>query len=762
MPAHQHPAYREELAHLEYTLSYIEKSLVTTASKRKRVGQEVSQRDPRYLDRNSQEFIDLMVSSQILSGTDLKLRNLETASEKPYFARIDFHEQGKPELEQLYIGKMCLTRDEDQRLIIVDWRAPVANMYYESRLGEASYLCPDGEIKGQLSLKRQFSIEKGKLEEIFDIDITTNDQFLQSYLGASADNRLKDIVSTIQAEQNRVIRAEMGRPLIVQGVAGSGKTTIALHRIAYLIYNFGKSFQPENFMIIAPNRLFLNYISEVLPELGVERVKQTTFEDFAREVIGEKYQVKEPHEKLLRFVELNLDPREIADNELIKQAAMAKSGLLFKELLNHFLGHVEENLLPPGDLRFENKVLFSKEEIRNLFFVDYRGWPIYKRVEQIKKHFQKRIKEWKETAIPKLDLECRLMVERLKMTEVDTPERQQVIIGLIDRKNERVQKVNYFASNGIKAYIKQISFRGALECYRDFLANPSYFATSAQGRLAPQLITLLQEKTLADLKKNMLEIEDLAPVMYIKYCLDGLNERIKARHVVIDEAQDFNTFQFYTIRQMIKDSSFTILGDLAQGIHSYRGTIDWEEVRQLVFEGNADLLTLEQSYRTTVEIMDIANLAISHWQAPHLTQAKPVIRHGEPVRLIPKKDLREIVSDIAVKIDQLQLNGIQSIAIIGKTATECRLIMDYLKESSCKPMLISGRESEYQTGLVVVPSYLVKGLEFDAVFVANADQHTYQLNELDTKLLYVTLTRPLHHLYIYYTGELTPLLRPVA
>jgi DNA helicase-2/ATP-dependent DNA helicase PcrA len=188
---------------------------------------------------------------------------------------------------------MCLTRDEDQKLIIVDWRAPIANMYYESRLGDASYQCPDGKISGTLSLKRQFSIEKGRLEEIFDIDITTNDQFLQSYLGASADNRLKDIVSTIQAEQNRVIRANMERPLIVQGVAGSGKTTIALHRIAYLIYNYGKSFVPENFMIIAPNRLFLNYISEVLPELGVERVKQTTFEDFAREVIHEKYQIKD-------------------------------------------------------------------------------------------------------------------------------------------------------------------------------------------------------------------------------------------------------------------------------------------------------------------------------------------------------------------------------------------------------------------------------------------------------------------------------------
>ncbi|HBF39674.1 MAG TPA: DNA helicase, partial [Firmicutes bacterium] len=560
MPAHEHPAYRAEVEHLDYTLKYVEKSIINNAFKRKRVGQEVAQLDRRYMDGNSQDFIDLMVNNQILSGTDLKLRNLETALEKPYFARIDFHENGKPEKEELYIGKMCLTRDEDQKLIIVDWRAPVANMYYESRLGDAGYDCPDGKIQGQLSLKRQFSIDKGQLAEMFDIDITTNDQFLQSYLGASADNRLKDIVSTIQAEQNRVIRADMKRPLLVQGVAGSGKTTIALHRIAYLIYNFGQSFMPENFMIIAPNRLFLNYISEVLPELGVERVKQTTFEDFAREVIAEKYQVKDPNEKLLRFVEQNLNEQQIAENELIKQASMVKSGLRFKDFLDYFLKQLEDKLMPANDFGFEDKVLYKNEDIRRLFFRDYRSWPIYKRVEQIKKHFHRRLKEWQGDAAISLNNECRVAIDRLKMNEIDSPERQAKIIDLIDSKNERLTRLKSFAGGGAKAYFKQVPFRNALECYWDFLANPLYFKAAAEGKLKPELISWLRELTLENLNKGQLELEDLAPVMYIKYRLEGLSEKIKVKHVVIDEAQDFNTFQFYTMRQMIKDSSFTILG----------------------------------------------------------------------------------------------------------------------------------------------------------------------------------------------------------
>ncbi len=759
MSVQKHPAYHDEAKHLDYTLNYVEKTITHTASKRKRVGQEVAQLDRRYMDGNSQDFIDLMVNNQLLSSADLKLRNLETARQKPYFARIDFHEDGKAEKEELYIGKMCLSRDEDQKLIIVDWRAPVANMYYESRLGDAGYECPEGKIKGKLSLKRQFSIDQGQLEGIFDIDITTNDQFLQSYLGASADNRLKDIVSTIQAEQNRVIRADMNRPLIVQGVAGSGKTTIALHRIAYLIYNYGQSFVPENFMIIAPNRLFLNYISEVLPELGVERVKQTTFEDFAREVIAEKYQVKDPNEKLLQFVEPNPAPKQTAENEWIKQAAMVKSGMMFKEFLDYFLKQLEEKLLPTSDFGFEDNVLYRNEDIRRLFFVDYQSWPIYKRVEQIKKHFQKRLKEWQGDAAVQLNNQCHVAIDRMKMKEEDTPERQAKIIALIDGKNEKVARLKSFTTGGIKAYFKQVPFRNALECYGDFFANPLYFKAAATDKLKPELISWLRQGTLADLNNGQLELEDLAPVLYIKYRLEGLSERIRVKHVVIDEAQDFNTFQFYTMRQMIKDSSFTILGDLAQGIHSYRGTTNWEEVRRDVFQNEADILTLEQSYRTSMEIMRTANLAISHWQAPHLSQAKPVIRHGEPVKFVAKKNLAEITAEIALKILALQAAGVKSIAIVGKTAGECKTVRDYLKKNSVEATLISGRESEYQSGLVIVPSYLVKGLEFDAVFLVNADKDTYQSIELDIKLLYVALTRPLHQLFIYYTGELTPLLQ---
>ena len=212
--------------------------------------------------------------------------------QKPYFARVDFVENGETARDAFYLGKVMVTDHNTLEQIVIDWRAPIADLYYEGRLGEASYNCPAGNIKGEIKLKRQYFFNENGLENVMDIDITTNDEMLQPFLSANSDTRLKNIIATIQAEQNKIIRADMWQPLIVQGVAGSGKTTIALHRIAYLIYNYDKKFFPEEFLIIAPNKFFLNYISNVLPDLGVDRVGQSTYEEIAFEVIGSTFEIE--------------------------------------------------------------------------------------------------------------------------------------------------------------------------------------------------------------------------------------------------------------------------------------------------------------------------------------------------------------------------------------------------------------------------------------------------------------------------------------
>jgi len=225
----EHNEYNQEKNRLDYTVDQINKEIQLN-------------------EDTDFSNMDEYVAKDFYNMITAKLRNLKLAKHSPYFGRTDFKEIGKDKVQKLYIGKTGLMNKDNNEMIIVDWRAPISSLYYDGSIGQANYNCPDGNIKGELSLKRQYLIEQAKLKEISDVEIATNDDLLLECLKGGKDNRLKDIVSTIQADQNKIIRADMGTPLIVQGVAGSGKTTIALHRIAYLVYTFEKAFKPEEFI----------------------------------------------------------------------------------------------------------------------------------------------------------------------------------------------------------------------------------------------------------------------------------------------------------------------------------------------------------------------------------------------------------------------------------------------------------------------------------------------------------------------------------
>lgn len=762
MPAEKHPAYKEELERCEYTLQYVDKSLDSAIVKKERIDSDVDRIKRHFNSDSSQDYIDLIINTTLQDSLALKLRNLKTALGKPYFARIDFKEKDKETPEKLYIGKMCLMREDDQEVIIIDWRAPIANLYYEGRLGNSSYECPDGSMEGTLMLKRQFSINGGNLQEIFDLDITTNDEFLQSYLGASADNRLKEIVSTIQVEQNRIIRSDMWTPLIVQGAAGSGKTTIALHRIAYLIYTYEKTFNPENFMIIAPTRFFLNYISEVLPELGVEKVKQSTFEDFAMELIGKKFKIKDANEKLTLFVDSNTSKDDVIQNNLIRKCSEFKASMDFKGILDDYIKTIEETYIPREDFKIGSRVVFKYDEINNLFLNAYKMWPIAQRLNEIKKHLTSRLKIRKESIINQLHDDCDRKIKHLKMTMEDSEERQELIIEAIDSKNETIDNIEKYSKKAVNEYIKKISKLSPFQYYKDFINSEALFDQIVENRVDKDLSSFTREYTAQTLKSGFIEIEDIAPIIYLKFCIHGMDEKIPVRHIVIDEAQDFSVFQLYVLKKIVKDSSFTILGDLCQGIHSYRGTKDWSNVMESVFYDRRSLfLTLEQSYRTTVEIMDAANKVIRKLKDNKLVEAKPVIRHGEKPQIIKKETLKDIAADIVKRVGKLKSENFRSIAIICKTLDECKSMLSLLKKDCTDLTLLTGKDETYKGGMVIVPSYLAKGLEFDAVIIANGNKDEYTQDELDIKLLYVAITRALHRLYIYYHGDLSPLLEEV-
>jgi len=523
MPAANHPDYKAELERCRYTLDYVKKTLDATLYRKKKLDSDVEHLKRHQSGDSSQSYVELMINSLLQGSMEQKLRNLYTATGKPYFARVDFTEEGKDKKESLYIGKMSLMRQEDQEVIIVDWRAPVANLYYEERLGDAHYVCPDGNINGRLTLKRQFSIEEGELREIFDIDITTNDDFLQSYLGASADNRLKEIVSTIQVEQNRIIRADIWKPMIVQGAAGSGKTTIALHRIAYLLYTHAKTLKPESFMIIAPNRLFLNYISEVLPELGVELVSQTTFESFAMNLLGKKFKVKDGNEKLISFI----DDKKGIDNEerrLLYKATMLKTSMAFKTILERYVEYVETVFLPKEDFKIEGVVVYPYDEINRLFLKEYKRWPLVKRIDEIKKHLNTRLKAIKEKIVNALQTKSDMKVERLKLVMPSGDERQRLIFEAIDTRNESISRVEANSKKAVNEYVKRISKFSPWEYYTELMDNEELLLSLSEGLADRETVLYLRKYSAEIIRSGFIEIEDFAPLIYLKFLIHGIDE----------------------------------------------------------------------------------------------------------------------------------------------------------------------------------------------------------------------------------------------
>jgi len=748
------PDYQTEKDRLDFTKEKIKDAVLRIENNKDKYQQDIKQAmlDLDYLD-SSQSYITILTTAQFMKMDRDSYERLVKGINNPYFARIDFKATDFKK-QKYYIGKFSLMDDKSKEPIVIDWRSPIAGIYYEGRLGEVEYKSPQGVINGDLSLKRQFTIEAGELVDYIDIDITTNDAFLQTSLEAGADNRLKDIASSIQAEQNRVIRADITGPLIVQGVAGSGKTTIALHRIAYLIYTYEDKFIPENFMVIAPNRLFINYISEVLPELGVERINQTTYTDFVLGLIGHKFKVINPHEKLVDLIENKLYEKE---KNLLQKAATFKGSLLYKELIDKYIENLEATFLPEEDFILESHVIYSYEDIKRLFLEEYTFLPVYKRLPLIKKVLSNKLKTAKQKILQEIEERYNKEIELIRYSMEESEETRLKLIELADERDEKLKEIKSPANTIIKKYLAKFPNLDLYKYYQDIISNLESLTANFFQILDKELVQFLSKNSLELLSKKNLEFEDLAALVYLKHRLFGFDEKTEVNHVVIDEAQDFNLFQFYILKTVLSTNHFSILGDLSQGIYSYRGTKDWHEVISQVFpDTQSQFLTLEQSYRTTIEIMDLANNVIKNAQLPNVILAKPVIRHGDKPQIAEFKNTKEIIDSITEKLAELK-GKFKSAAIICKTLDDCKLVKSHLQKEGIKADILKGDEKEYHGGIVIVPSYIAKGLEFDIVFIVNIHGE-YTFNELDVKLLYVAITRAMHKLYVYSIEGKIPIL----
>lgn len=660
-----------------------------------------------------------------------KEKSLKRAQLTPYFARIDFKQDNlkQSNKEEIYIGKATIF-DDDSNVAVVDWRAPIASIYYDGKIGKTKYECPEGIIEGELSLKRQYTIENGKLINYRDVDITTNDEMLQDCLNEKSDKRLKNIVSTIQSEQNQIIRANMFKPLIVQGVAGSGKTTVALHRIAYLVYTYKENFKADDFLILAPNKFFLDYISNVLPDLGVENVKQQTFEEFAMEIIKTNIKVLNPNIELSKIVENS------EDASIVKKSAIFKSSLNFKIVIDNYLNNLYKNILPQKNFEICKIIIFEHKELQSLLEDALKRNSLNASLKILNSIMEKRLKERSNNIIDIITESRKVKLD--KISEENKKERMKIF-------EETEYEISNLLKGGkklVKDYIKGIKLRGILEYYKEILNNKENLLKYIDSATAEYVIKELNN----NVKNKKIEYEDIAALLYLQYKIYGLQERFSLKHIVIDEAQDFSEFQFYVLNEVLgNNKSMTILGDIAQGIYSYRGTNNWQKINEEVFGGDAKIEMLSNSYRTTYEIMNEANKILSKISSEeNLNLAIPLSRHGRNVTYTSAKKFEEKIMITLEKIKELQNEGFKNIAIIAKDADTCLKIQKKLEDYNIFANLISNDLIKYEGGLIVVPSYLSKGLEFDNVIIFDYDK--YSSSKLDIKLLYVAFTRAMHTL----------------
>lgn len=691
-----------------------------------------------------------------------EIENYEEALKCPYFGRVDFEEKLGIE-EQIYIGKKGITSTAEGEEIVVDWRAPVADLYYSSTGGKAYYRAPVGVIEGRLNLKRKFLFNANSLEKIFDESINNIiineesgselvDEFLKINLEESRGKKLKEVVATIQKEQNDIIRWPKNLPLIVQGSAGSGKTTVALHRLAYLMYRYRESMEGKDILVLAPNKIFLDYISDILPTLGSNDVRQTTFQELVMKYLKLKGKIKTKDDKLKDLIEKE-DTRE---KQYIVNSSRVRGDLLFKSIIDRYIALLESSAIEIKDILVSDYVLFSKREIMRLYLKDLQSYPINKRKDEIKRYLLLKLKERIEILIIQIDREWDLKIRAIKKELDDGEERRHRLRKIYNERDELKEYVRHDSKKILNQYFK--NWRGITcnDIYVNLFKDDEMFELATANKIPKSLAEYIKSDVISNSEKGIIDEDDLPVLFYIHTLLEGIDEKEKFKHIVVDEAQDYSPFQIYLINSLSKGNSLTLVGDLAQGIYHYKGIKSWSDITEGVFNGKATFITLSQSYRSTVEIIEFANSTLDA-QGLGLKSAKPVLRHGDKPEVIKSVSRKNSVVIIEEIIRKLHSNGKHSIAIITKSYNEGKILEKELKKhTNINFTLVKGNEKEsINTDVIIIPAYLTKGLEFDGTIIYNPTEKNYPDNILSQRLLYVALTRALHNEFIITEEELS-------
>ncbi|WP_068672634.1 RNA polymerase recycling motor HelD [Oceanobacillus sp. Castelsardo] len=665
---------------------------------------------------------------------DQERKTLDWLQDSPYFGRIDFKENQTNEEEKIYIGKASLMDEKDENFLVFDWRAPISSMYYDYAPGPAQYETTEDTINGEITLKRQYIIRQGQMKGMFDTGLTIGDSLLQHALGNNANTKMKSIVATIQKEQNKIIRNERSNLLIVQGVAGSGKTSAALQRVAYLMYRFREELNANDLLLLSPNPLFSSYINNVLPELGETNIGQSTFLQFLRKRIEKNIEIESPFEQ----IEYTLTEKHKDKYDIRVINMDYKSSIDFKQMVDSYVSHLNHKGILFKNIKFKNEIIISKEEITQYFYTLDSNISIPNKMELVTKWLLKEIRyiQQKEVSedwvleemqlLDKDDYQKAFTYSQDMYGDEDDPLQEETFL-----RKEVVQRA--FAP--IRKQIKRFKFVHVLATYRNLFEK-------WEPNQKPMDWDMIATFTVKHLNKRYLTWEDATPYLYFKGKILGYDADRSIRHLFIDEAQDYSAFQFAFIRHIFPYTRMTLLGDVNQGIYAH-ATSENPLIPDAV-ESNHERIILTKSYRSTKEIVEF-----SKQFAPGSSIIEPFEREGKKPTLLQAEN--NLIQTLLMEIEKLRRYGHETIALICKTVEETKRIYESLR-TEINLYQINEETFTFEKGILVLPVYLAKGIEFDAVIIPDASSNQYN-QQSERALFYTACTRAMHDLTMVSPGD---------
>ena len=670
---------QEEIDYLNLVTQKIENKINETESTNKRLLESLKENmqymwDSIYeMDNAERSFVknQMAMLDETQQENIKELVSYRASLKSPYFGAIDFdsHQEG---FLSYRIGLKGIK--EDQTIYVVDWRAPFSELYYNFDVGPGYYITNEEKVTGNIKSKRQYKIEDGKIVFCIESDVKIDDSILQEVLAKTSSEKMKNIVSTIQKEQNAIIRKETQNNLIVQGVAGSGKTSIALHRIAYLLYKHRKTLNSKSFLILSPNKFFSDYISNVLPELGEENIAETVMDQILKEELGVKEKIETKSEQVERLL----------DDQFEVKICEIKSSMQFCEDIQKFCREFFDEVFTAEDIVYENYKIVPKELLNEMYLIKYKNRPVYMKLGWIK-----------DFVVDEAKIEYEMKIPRS------------------------------FVNKSIE---KMITCTNIFDAYNQFLKR--YY-------------------NLSYTKTNKIKFEDAIALLYIKQYIYGYTVFNKINHLLIDEFQDYSPLNYKIINNMFPCIK-TILGDVSQNVSGTNASIlnDFNKLD----DRTCELITLNKSYRSTYEISSFANNIIDR------QNVDIVNRHGAPVQIVKYATDEQKVNFVKKCVEEFKAKKYKTIAILTKSIKQSEELNKLLKDK-LDYIYLNLDSNQFDEGVIVAPTFLVKGLEFDAVIVLDADDENFK-TAIDKQALYVASTRAMHELKIMFRHNLTKFIKP--